>query len=60
MQVVIVADRSSGRLLAANTVPSAAKLVAPPAFSSVGALWLHTARVLNDLFGFIIFARSAD
>jgi O-antigen/teichoic acid export membrane protein len=56
MQVVIVADRSSGKLLAANTVPSAAKLVAPPAFSSVGALGSYAARVLNDLFGFIIFA----
>ena len=54
MQIVIVADRSAGKLVAANMVPSSAKLVAPPAFSFMGALGSYAARVLNDFFGFII------
>jgi O-antigen/teichoic acid export membrane protein len=53
---VLIADRSSGSLAAANFVPNLIKLAAPLACTFLGALGAYAARIASDLVGVCIFA----
>jgi len=52
--VVLVADRSSGKVAAANTLPNLIRLAAPAFFVSLGSLGAYLARIIADAFGFVI------
>lgn len=53
LEVVLVAERQSGKMASANLVPSAVKLAAPPVFTFLGNLGCYIARVIY--IGFYVF-----
>lgn len=46
LEVVLVADRESGKMASANLLPSAVKLAAPPVFTFLGNLGAYIARTI--------------
>lgn len=54
--LVLVADRASGKLTAASTIPNFIKLASPYAFKSLGGLGAFLARTVYSLFQYIIIA----
>ena len=52
---VLIADRSSSRLAAANTVPNLIKLAAPAALLFLGAFGAYAARIVSDVVCFSVF-----
>lgn len=54
--LILVADRASGKLAAANTIPNFIKLASPYAFTFMGDLGAYIARTVYILFQYIIIA----
>jgi O-antigen/teichoic acid export membrane protein len=52
---VLISERSSSNVAAANSVPNLVKLIAPVAFTFLGAFGAYAARIVGDVFGFFIF-----
>jgi O-antigen/teichoic acid export membrane protein len=52
---VLIADRSSGPMTRANTIPNLIRLVAPSAFTFMGALGSYVARFVSDIIAFFMF-----
>ena len=55
VSTVLIADRSADKVATYGMIPNLARLAAPAAFSSLGALGAFLARVIADLFGFVTF-----
>jgi O-antigen/teichoic acid export membrane protein len=55
LSTVLVADRSSDKVVRVGMIPAAVRLVAPPALSFLGGLGSFVARVVPDSFGFVMF-----
>jgi O-antigen/teichoic acid export membrane protein len=53
---VLIADRSSGTMTRANTIPNLIRLAAPSAFMFMGALGSYVARFISDVIAFFMFA----
>jgi O-antigen/teichoic acid export membrane protein len=56
VEVILVADRSSSKLVRANAVPNVVKVIAPAALSFLGVFGAYAARVVSDVFGFILLS----
>lgn len=56
--IVLIADRSSGKVARANILPNAVKLGAPAAFVAIGSLGAYLARIINDVVATVILART--
>lgn len=52
---VLIADRSSGTMTRANTIPNLVRLAAPSAFLFMGALGSYVARFVSDVIAFFMF-----
>jgi O-antigen/teichoic acid export membrane protein len=52
---VLIADRSSGTMTRANTIPNLIRLAAPAAFMFMGALGSYVARFVSDIMAFFMF-----
>ena len=50
LEVVMIADRQSGKMASANLVPSTVKLAAPPIFTFLGSLGAYIARMIYIAF----------
>jgi O-antigen/teichoic acid export membrane protein len=55
LSTVLIADRSADKVATFGMIPNLARLGAPAALSSLGALGAFIARVIADLFGFVTF-----
>jgi O-antigen/teichoic acid export membrane protein len=55
LSTVLIADRSADKVATYGMIPNLARLAAPAALSSLGALGAFIARVIADLFGFVTF-----
>jgi O-antigen/teichoic acid export membrane protein len=54
LAVVLIADRQSGKMTAANMVPNFIKVAAPPLFISLGNMGAYLARIIYNAFYYII------
>lgn len=57
LQLVLVADRQSGKMARANIIPNLARLAAPPFFVSLGDIGAFMSRMFYNVFSYIILAR---
>jgi len=58
LEVVLVAERQSGKMASANLVPSAVKLAAPPVFTFLGSLGCYIARIIYIGFYVVTLVRT--
>ena len=56
LEVILIADRSSSKLVGANAVPNVVKVIGPVALSFLGIFGAYAARVVSDFFGFILLS----
>jgi O-antigen/teichoic acid export membrane protein len=56
LSFVLVSERASGKLAAANSVPNIIKVAAPPALTALGNLGAFLARMISNLFAYVIIA----
>lgn len=54
LAVVLIADRESGKMAAANMVPNFMKIAAPPIFTSLGNMGAYLARIIYNAFYYLI------
>lgn len=54
LAVVLIADRESGKMTAANMVPNFIKIAAPPLFRAFGNMGAYLARIIYVAFNYII------
>lgn len=57
LSTTLIADRAADKMVIAGTIPSVARLAAPAALSSLGALGSFVSRVVADFVGVIVFGR---
>jgi O-antigen/teichoic acid export membrane protein len=54
LSVVLIADRESGTMTAANMAPNLVKIAAPPVFTALGNMGAYLARIIYNAFYYVI------
>lgn len=54
LSVVLIADRESGTMTAANMAPNLIKIAAPPLFTALGNMGAYLARIIYNAFYYVI------
>jgi O-antigen/teichoic acid export membrane protein len=54
LSVVLIADRESGTMTAANMAPNLIKIAAPPVFTALGNMGAYLARIIYNAFYYVI------